>query len=193
MLPVPHERGYRWPSPHMAAAQPMPPWRLLSPHCVVYTVRDETALELLAAEACVRPSNMKQLVGLQKNSTANLPRHKGGWQLVDRAWWVARDPFQTLAAVSPVPISGANGTRWVADFARLHCDPLLDGGRLHTLANTGSVTSHSTWSTTYRGWRKVTPTEADIASLPHVSAPSPFAPQVRSSAARHQDDTLCMT
>ena len=99
-----------------------PPWRLLSPDCVVYTVRSVEQLEQLARMVDAKASNFKQLVGLNKNSSATPPQHKAGWQLVERVRWIARDAWQEFGTVAPVPMCGANGRDWVQRFFAVHGD-----------------------------------------------------------------------
>ena len=161
-----------------ADEKPAPPWRLLSSHCVVFTVRDERALEALAHEHGVKPSNLKQLVGLHPNLSKGLPQHKAGWQLVERAWWIARSAWKSLPAVAPMPFASADGAAWVDFFADLHGDVELDGARLRTLAHKGTYSAGSARVDCYRGWRNVMPSLVDIDNLPHVQPPSRFA-QVR--------------
>lgn len=117
---------------------PVPPWRLLSPTCVVYTVRDQPALVALAGDAGVKPSNFKQLVGLQANSSVGLPQHKAGWQLLERVWWIARSSWCGLPPVAPLPLASADGRKWVELFYDIHGDAHLDGARLRTLAHKGT-------------------------------------------------------
>ena len=134
----------RQPAPDGPTCEVPAPWRLLSPSCVVYTVRDEQALIELACELSVKPSIFKQLVGLQANSSPGLPQHKSGWQLVERAWWIARCEWHTLAAIAPLPFAGADGAQWVEAFACIHCDAELNGARLRTLAHKARAPSQST-------------------------------------------------
>ena len=60
------------------------PWHVLSPNGVWYIVRSEPLMRQLAHIADVPPSNFMQLVGKNKNSSASLPQHKGGWQIRQR-------------------------------------------------------------------------------------------------------------
>ena len=148
---------------------PVPPWRLLSPTCVVYTVRDQPALVALAGDAGVKPSNFKQLVGLQANSSVGLPQHKAGWQLLERVWWIARSSWCGLPPVAPLPLASADGRKWVELFYDIHGDAHLDGARLRTLAHKGT---HSQRMFVHDGARHI------------PSNPSPLSPPVTTALTR---------
>ena len=73
----------------------------------VYTVRNEEDLKELATERGVQPSNFKQLVGLQKNSSSGLAKEKSGWRFLGaggEVWWIRRSPgFRPLRSVATLP------------------------------------------------------------------------------------------
>ena len=164
-------------------AAPPAPWQLLSPTGLVYTVRNEDALNTLADEIRVPRSNLRQLVGLNKNSYKNssdsLPQQKGeGWQLLQQVWWIQRDACVHGPAAGPFPFVTADGDEWVRMYYHHHNDSGLDGKRLRTLAHKGSVPTKRERRPDYRGWRKV-PAPADAFErglLYHVQDSSPFAP-----------------
>ena len=80
---------------------PPPPWVLVSASGVLHHVRDLAALAELAERPwChVKKSNLRQLVGENKNSSAALPEHKGQWQLLRKAAWIERDGGELVHVV----------------------------------------------------------------------------------------------
>ena len=116
---------FRKPVEPQVMAAPPPPWELLSPGGVWFTVANEDALDRLADQQVpkVPRSNFRQLVGKNKNSSAGLPQHKAGWQLRQRVVWIERVAGKHGAAVEPQPLAGASGKEWVTSFSDVHRDP----------------------------------------------------------------------
>ena len=157
-----------------AEVPPAAPWLLLSPSGLVYNVSDLTALASLADEVSVPRSNFKQLVGKNKNSSPGLPQEKGGgWQLLQKVWWIQRDSCVYGAAAGPFPFVTANGKEWVQMFKAQHKDSGLDGARLRTLAHKGTVSTFGKREPEYRGWRKVDPPRNALARGLLLSVPKP--------------------
>lgn len=154
------------------------PWLLLSPTGLVYTVRTVEDLGKLADEAGVPRSNFKQLVGINENS-GRVAQHKGGWQLLEKVWWIERVESEYGPPLGPIPFVSANGNDWIKMYFHQHLDCALHGARLYKLANLGSVFTGGRRTNTYRGWRKVA-APIDLHQqglLNHVQRPSPFAPE----------------
>ena len=107
----------------------------------------------------VPPSNFKQLVGLNKNSSPGLPEQKGGWRLRQNVWWLERTEVtvtgQILPAIVALPFAGKTGADWVQLFRAVHCDDGLDGQTMYHLAHTGMVWADGKRSTNYCGCRKL--------------------------------------
>ena len=119
---------------------PLPlPWILLSPLMIVHTVRSTDDLDALADHANVPRSNFKQLVGINKNTSAGLPQHKGGWQVLQKLRWVMRSATPRYGpAVAPMPVVGASGNEFVRDFADVVNDKGINGKTLWSFATVGT-------------------------------------------------------
>ena len=125
------------------------PWHILSPNGVWHLVRSEPLMRQLADIAHIPRSNFMQLVGKNKNSSAPLPQHKGGWQIRQRVSWIEREAFQLqdgtwLGSIPPMPFSSADGDTWVVLYFSGY------GGRAFDAENCVMVRCH--WQCTGRLW-----------------------------------------
>lgn len=145
----------------------------------MYNVKDEEGLALLAKEEGLKLGNLKQLIGLQKNSGGTTPQHKAGWQVLERVWWIQREECAFGPACGPFPFVTANGLEWVQMYALVHNDAHLQGTRLQRLAHTGTVPigNGRGRAPTYRGWRKVQAPDDPVGRglVCAKPPPSPFA------------------
>jgi hypothetical protein len=128
----------------------LPPWTLVSPKGDVHDVAGAAQLKVLAkANGLIDSSYKDQLRVVVGDGNSKplerLPRHRQGWQLLQRVQWLAHDFNGEM-----VPVIGGDGKLFVANFADwCNCNlPGLTGERLNEFLNGGWY-----WSNGFKEFR----------------------------------------
>ena len=128
----------------------LPPWRLVSPKGDVHDVADAAQLKVLAkANGLIDKSYKDQLKVVVGDGNSKplerLPRHRHGWQLLQRVQWLAHVSNGQL-----VPVIGGDGTIFTTNFAEWCSSnlPGLTGERLNEFLNGGWY-----WSNGFKEFR----------------------------------------
>jgi hypothetical protein len=108
----------------------VPPWTLISPTGVIVQVDDVRVLKTVAkANGLIDSSYKNQLAVLvdvsNKKTVAQLPRHRCGWQLLQRVQWLTHVDTGEM-----VPIIGGDATKFVSNFDAWCNSNLPDDGSL---------------------------------------------------------------
>jgi hypothetical protein len=126
------------------------PWTIISPVGDDSEVEDSAQLKVVAkANGLIDKKYTNELKGLvgDGNSTPldKLPRHRRGWQLLQRVQWLMH-----VETGEMVPVIGGDGTRFVTNFAGWCSFNLLglSGERLNTFLNAGWY-----WSNGFKEYR----------------------------------------
>ena len=74
------------------ASMVAPPWQFCSPKGAVHVVTDDTELKELGISnglvTSQRKNKLKELLGRPDSEISELPRHRSGWQLLERIQWL---------------------------------------------------------------------------------------------------------
>jgi hypothetical protein len=126
-----------------------PPWTVISPRGEYHELAAEQLQPFAKANGLIdssRTNELKALVGAgNSKSLDKLPRHRRGWQLLQRVQWLVHDFNGEM-----VPVIGGDGKLFVANFADwCNCNlPGLTGERLNEFLNGGWY-----WSNGFKEFR----------------------------------------